>query len=65
MPSVHVVPVYVEINSGFERAVPTLESILRRAGYIFCMGDPLPETLDETIGRLSADQSIGIPNGQP
>lgn len=56
MPSVNVVPVYVEINSGFERALPTLESILRRAGYVFCMGDPLPETLDETRGRLGTDQ---------
>lgn len=64
VPSVLVVPVYVEINSGFERAVPTLESILRRAGYVFCMGDPLPETLDQTIGRLGSDPSIGIPNGQ-
>lgn len=64
MPSVNVVPVYVEINSGFERALPTLESLLRRAGYVFCMGDPLPETLDETRCRLGTDQWVGTTDRQ-
>jgi hypothetical protein len=48
MPSVFVVPVYVEVSSGFERAVDTLESYLRRAGYIFHTGEPLPATLEDT-----------------
>ena len=64
VPSVLVVPVYVEVNSGFERAVPTLESILRNAGYVFCVGDPLPETLDETKDRLGTDRPIEPCNGQ-
>ena len=52
MPSVFVVPVYVEVSAGFERAVDTLESHLRRAGYIFHTGEPLPETLDDTKRTL-------------
>lgn len=52
MPSVFVVPVYVEVSAGFERAVDTLESHLRRAGYIFYTGEPLPETLDDTKRAL-------------
>lgn len=53
MPDVFVVPVYVEVPSGFERAVATLESYLQRAGYAFCTGEPLLETLEETKeGRL-------------
>lgn len=52
MPSVVVVPVYVEVSSGFERAVDTLESYLRRAGYVFHTGEPLPETLDDTKRAL-------------
>jgi len=47
MAGVFVVPVYVEVPSGFERAVATLESHLRRAGYAFYTGDPLPVTLEE------------------
>src|SRR5438034_10945969 len=35
MPSVLVVPVYVEVPDGFERAVTALEAHLRRAGYAF------------------------------
>ena len=52
MPGVLVVPVYVEVSSGFERAVDTLESYLRRAGYIFHTGEPLPETLEDTKRAL-------------
>jgi hypothetical protein len=52
LPSVFVVPVYVEVSSGFERAVDTLESHLRRAGYLFHTGQPLPETLEETKRAL-------------
>jgi len=52
MPSVFVVPVYVEVPSGFERSVMALESHLRRAGYVFHTGDPLFETLEETKKSL-------------
>ena len=53
MPRVVVVPVYVEVPCGFERALATLESHLRRAGYAFCTGTPLLETLEQTKeGRL-------------
>jgi hypothetical protein len=41
MPSVLVVPIYVEIPSGIERAVMALESHLRRAGYVFRTGEPI------------------------
>ncbi len=53
MPSVVVVPVYVEVSSGLERAVDTLESYLRRAGYAFHTGLPLTEDLEEIKARLS------------
>jgi hypothetical protein len=53
MPSVFVVPVYVEVPGGFERSVMALESHLRRAGYVFHTGDPLFETLEETMKSLS------------
>jgi hypothetical protein len=49
MPKVFVVPVYVELPDGFERAVATLESHLRRAGYAFYTGKPVLKTLEETI----------------
>ena len=52
MPSVLVVPVYVEVPSGFERSVMALESHLRRAGYVFHTGEPLFETLEETKRSL-------------
>ena len=52
MPSVFVVPVYVEVPGGFERSVMALESHLRRAGYIFHTGEPLLETLEETKKAL-------------
>ena len=48
MPSVLVVPVYVEVPGGFERSVMALESHLRRAGYVFHTCDPLFETLEQT-----------------
>ena len=54
MPSVQVVPVYVEVPDGFERAISTLESILQRAGYRFHTGAPLPETLEDTKQALAA-----------
>jgi hypothetical protein len=60
LPSVFVVPVYVEVSAGFERALDTLESHLRRAGYIFHTGKPLPETLDDTKRALEGKgESIG------
>ena len=52
MPSVFVVPVYVEVPAGFERAIMTLETILRRAGYEFCFGEPRVETLEATKQTL-------------
>jgi hypothetical protein len=53
MPSVFVVPVYVEVPGGFERSIIALEAHLRRAGYVFHIGDPLFETLEETKQSLS------------
>lgn len=67
MPSVFVVPVYVEVPSGFERSVMALESHLRRAGYVFHTGEPLFETLEETkrsLQRGSASAS-GFSEGEP
>jgi len=55
MPNVLVVPVYVEVLD-VERAVMTLESHLRRAGYSFHTGEPLRETLDDTTRRMSSAQ---------
>jgi len=52
LPSVFVIPVYVEVSAGFERAVDTLELYLRRAGYLFHTGKPLPKTLEETKRAL-------------
>lgn len=66
MPSVFVVPVYVEVPSGFERSVMALESHLRRAGYVFHTGEPLFETLEETkksLLRASADARDGGAEG--
>jgi hypothetical protein len=56
MPNVLVVPVYVEVLD-VERAIMTLESHLRRAGYAFHTGEPLRETLDETTRRMSSTQA--------
>lgn len=47
MPTVVVVPVYVEINAGFERAIMTLESYLNRAGYAFHVGEPMDVKLEQ------------------
>jgi hypothetical protein len=63
MPRVFVVPVYVEVPDGFERAVATLESHLRRAGYAFYTGEPLPVTLEETRRRTLARQPTGTNSG--
>lgn len=52
MPGVLVIPVYVEVPSGFERAISTLESHLGRAGYAFHTGEPLPEDLEGMKARL-------------
>ncbi len=60
MPTVFVVPVYVEVPSGFERSVIALESHLRRAGYVFHVGDPLFETLEETKKSLSPCEQMGV-----
>lgn len=57
MPSVLVVPVYVEVPGGFERSVMALESHLRRAGYVFHTGDPLFETLEQTKKTLLRAES--------
>ncbi len=59
MPSVLVVPVYVEVPDGFERAVTALEAHLRRAGYAFYTGEPLPVTLEETKRTMLARQTAG------
>jgi hypothetical protein len=58
MPSVFVVPVYVEVPGGFERSVMALESHLRRAGYIFHTGNPLFETLEETKRALARAEEL-------
>ena len=52
MPSVCVVPVYVEVPDGFERAIATLEGILERSGYRFHTGTPFAGTLDEARPTL-------------
>lgn len=51
MPSVFVVPVYVEVPAGFERAISTLESHLRRAGYVFKMGEPMAPSEDSIMNE--------------
>jgi hypothetical protein len=58
MPNVFVVPVYVEVPGGFERSVMALESHLRRAGYIFHIGNPLFETLEETKRALARTEEL-------
>lgn len=64
MPSVFVVPVYVEVPSGFERSVMALESHLRRAGYVFHTGEPLFETLEETKRSLQRGSAIAREFGE-
>ena len=54
MPGVFVVPVYVELPEGFDRAIDTLESHLRRAGYAFYTGEPLRKSLDEATSQEKA-----------
>jgi hypothetical protein len=63
LPSVFVVPVYVEVQGGFERAVDTLELYLQRAGYLFHTGQPLPETLEETKKALENGNARRGDNG--
>ncbi len=63
MPNVVVVPVYVEVSAGFDRAVDTLESYLRRAGYLFHTGEPLPETLEETKRGLENRRESRVDDG--
>ena len=46
MLGVFVVPLYLEIPDGFERAVAPWESHLPRAGYAFYMAEPLPVALE-------------------
>jgi hypothetical protein len=66
MPSVSVVPVYIEVSSGFERSVDTLEWYLRRAGYLFHTGEAVSESLDETIKRLGEMSArTGAPRSAP
>jgi len=57
VPSVLVVPVYVEISAAFERSLPTLEQILRRAGYAFCVGEPMSATIDTVVKTLRNSES--------
>jgi hypothetical protein len=64
LPRVLVVPVYVEVSAGFERAVDTLESYLQRAGYLFHTGEPLPETLEETKRALENERARRGDNGR-
>ena len=64
MPSVFVVPVYIEVSGGFERAVDTLELYLQRAGYLFHTGEPLPETLEETKKALENERTSRGDNGR-
>jgi hypothetical protein len=64
MPSVFVVPVYVEVPSGFERSVMALESHLRRAGYVFHTGEPLFETLEETKLSLLRASTGALDTGE-
>jgi hypothetical protein len=65
MPSVFVVPVYVEVPAGFERAVDALEFHLRQAGYAFHVGEVLWKTLDDVRDSLpqSANDTGGIREG--
>jgi hypothetical protein len=67
MPSVFVVPVYVEVPAGYERAIGALETILRRSGYMFYTGKPLPKTLEQckkaNNGRIRTERSPG-PGGE-
>jgi hypothetical protein len=63
MANVLVVPVYVEVPEGFERAVSTLESHLRQAGYAFCTGAPMPVTLEETKKSILARDAVGLSGG--
>jgi len=51
MADVLVVPILVEVPSGFERSVSTLEEVLRRAGYVFYVGEPLSATI-ETVTQV-------------
>jgi len=62
MPSVFVVPVYVEVPGGFERSIIALESHLRRAGYVFHTGEPLFETLEETKRSLLQNEAVAVGN---
>ena len=55
MPSVFVVPVYVEVPAGFERAIDALEFHLRQAGYAFHTGEILCKTLDDVKRSLPQD----------
>jgi len=63
LPSVFVVPVYVEVPGGFERAVLALETHLRRAGYVFHTGTPLLETLEETKRSLPENERQPLNDG--
>ena len=64
MPSVFVVPVYIEVPGGFDRAIPTLEALLRRAGYVFHIGEPLAAPLEETEPNIDHKRSELNGNGQ-
>jgi hypothetical protein len=65
MPSVLVVPVYVEVPQGFERAVDALESYLRHAGYVIYTGEPLAEDLEQTKARLGGHTCASQPGCAP
>jgi len=61
MASVLVVTVYIEVPN-VDRAVIGLESHLERAGYVFHVGDPVPETLEQTKQRISGTNAVGCCN---
>jgi len=50
-----VIPVYVELPCGFERAIDALESYLRRAGYAFHTGQPVFQGLEEVVQQSQTE----------
>jgi len=59
--SVLVVPVYIEVPN-VARAVMALESHLERAGYVFHVGDPIAETLEQAKQRITGTNAVGCRN---
>ena len=63
MLGVFVVPLYLEIPDGFERAVATSESHLPRAGYAFYLGEPLPVALERPKETCSFGRRVVTHSG--